>query len=260
VEGAFVEFRGVSKTFFPGGRPPVEALAPTNLSIPEGQFTSVVGPSGCGKSTLLAILGGLEAPTTGEARIAGQPVRAPYSDLGVAFQKDLLLEWRTVLDNVLLQIELRGQDRRRHLQRAYELLQMVGLDGFAKHYPHELSGGMRQRVAVCRALVHDPRLLLMDEPFAALDALTRDQMALDFQHLTVTRGKTILFVTHSISEAIFLADSVVVFSPRPGRIVESISVDLPRPRRLADRERPAFTAYVARIREIFERQGTLREE
>jgi NitT/TauT family transport system ATP-binding protein len=254
-----VVFDGVTKFFPTRTGEPLEALAPVDLTINEGEFVSVVGPSGCGKSTLLSIVAGLETATTGAVRVGGADIHGPYTGLGMAFQKDLLLEWRTAIDNVLLQAEVRGLRVADYRKRARELLGLVGLSGFEDHYPAELSGGMRQRVSVCRALLHDPPILLMDEPFAALDALTRDQLALDFQALALQQRKTTMFITHSVPEAVMLADTVVVFSSRPGRILESIKIDLPRPRRLADRESPEFSAYAARIRKLFESQGILRE-
>jgi NitT/TauT family transport system ATP-binding protein len=255
---AYIEIRGVGKTYH-SARGSLRALAPIDLAIAEQQFVSLVGPSGCGKSTLLMIVAGLLAPSEGEVCIRSTPVAGPYIDLGIVFQRDVLLDWRDALSNVLLQAEMRDQDRRAWEPRARELLRLVGLEGMDRKFPWELSGGMRQRVAICRALLHDPPLLLMDEPFGALDALTRDQLNLELQHIWFTTRKTVLFVTHSISEAVFLADRVVVMSPRPGQIVETIDVELPRPRRLAVRESPEFGAYSQRIRTIFEQLGILNE-
>ena len=255
----FLRVDRAEKTFRSPRSAPILALQPVSFEIDSGEFVSMVGPSGCGKSTLLALLAGLDAPSAGRVEIAGEALTGPYEDLGVAFQEDLLLSWRTVLDNVLLQAEVRGEDRREHRDYALQLIRQVGLEGFESRYPDELSGGMRQRVALCRALLRRPRLLLMDEPFGALDALTRDQMALDLQGVVGAGDRTAVLVTHSISEAVFMGDRVFVFSPRPGRIVESISIELPRPRRLADREQPRFVEYVNRILEIFLSQGTLTE-
>jgi NitT/TauT family transport system ATP-binding protein len=255
-----VSVRGVEKTFVTRSGRQVRALAPIDLDVDEGEFVAVVGPSGCGKSTLLAIVAGLEAASAGEVRIGGTRVASPYHDLGIVFQKDLLLEWRTVLDNVLIQAEVRDLDKRAATKVAADLLAQVGLAGFERQYPYELSGGMRQRVSICRALLHDPALLLLDEPFAALDALTRDQMALDFQSLGSTRNKTVFFITHSIPEAVFLADTVVVFSARPGSIADVVRIELPRPRRLAMRESSQFVEYVGKIQAIFQEQGILRED
>lgn len=252
---------GVSKTF-PArrrGGAAVRALDPLTYDIFAGEFVAVVGPSGCGKSTLLSIIAGLEQPTEGSVWIDKKRVVAPFPDLGVVFQKDLLLSWRTALDNVLLQAEIRGMDKARAKSRALQLLELVGLKDFAQFYPHELSGGMRQRIGICRALLHDPSLLLMDEPFAALDALTRDQMALDFQTFWHRDRRTVFFITHNISEAVFLADKVMVMTARPGRIAKILNIALPRPRALAVRETDAFTSYAATIRIIFEEHGVLRQ-
>jgi NitT/TauT family transport system ATP-binding protein len=255
---AYIEIRGVSKTYY-SALGSLLALEPLDLAIAEQQFVSLVGPSGCGKSTLLMLVAGLLAPSEGEVRIQSAPVVGPHTDVGIVFQRDVLLDWRDALSNVLLQAEMRDQDRRAWEPRARELLRLVGLDGMERKYPWELSGGMRQRVALCRALLHDPPLLLMDEPFGALDALTRDQLNLELQHLWSATKKTVLFVTHSIPEAVFLSDRVVVLSPRPGRIVETIEVTLERPRRLAVRESPEFGRYSQRVRTIFEQLGILHE-
>ena len=197
------------------------------------------------------------APTF--ATIKGEKVTRPYTDVGVVFQRDALLEWRTVLDNVLLQIDVRRLRRADYEPAARELLERVGLAGFENSYPWELSGGMRQRVSLCRGLIHNPSLLLMDEPFGALDALTREQMNLDLQRIWMETRKTMLFITHSIWEAIFLADHVLVMTPRPGRIAAVIKIDLPRPRRLAVRESAQFGRYAAMIREQFQAFGLLKE-
>jgi NitT/TauT family transport system ATP-binding protein len=254
-----VEVRGVSKVFRGRRGAAVDALRPIDLEIRRGEFLAVVGPSGCGKSTLLSIIAGLLRPSAGEVRIDGTGVAGPYSGLGIVFQKDLLLEWRSVLDNVVIQAEVRRMDMAIAREKARGLLRLVGLEGFERHYPAELSGGMRQRVAICRALLHDPPLLLMDEPFAALDAISRDQMCLDLLSIWSERRQTVLFITHSIPEAVFLADRVAVMSPRPGAFDELLEVGLARPRRLAVRETEGFTRHAGRIRELFEAQGILRE-
>jgi NitT/TauT family transport system ATP-binding protein len=255
---AYIEVRGVAKTYYSADAS-LRALEPIDLAIAEQEFVSIVGPSGCGKSTLLMLLAGLLPPSEGDIVIQGQTVAGPYTNLGIVFQRDVLLDWRDALSNVLLQAELRDQDARAWEPRARELLALVGLDGMERKHPWELSGGMRQRVALCRALLHDPPLLLMDEPFGALDALTRDNLNVELQHIWSTSKKTVLFVTHSITEAIFLADRVVVMSPRPGRIVETLEVTLPRPRRLAVRETAEFGHYSQRIRGLFEQLGIMRE-
>jgi NitT/TauT family transport system ATP-binding protein len=220
---------------------------------------SLVGPSGCGKSTFLRCIAGLERISAGVLRVDGRTVSEPPDKLGMVFQRDVLLDWRTVLDNVLLPIEFRDLPRSTHEPRARELLEMIGLAGFEKRYPWELSGGMRQRVAICRALVDDPSLLLMDEPFAALDAFTRDELNLELQNLWLRSPKTVVFVTHNISEAVFLGDRVVVMARRPGRVEAVLDVELPRPRPLAMRDSPEFVAHAARIRALFETLGEFRK-
>jgi NitT/TauT family transport system ATP-binding protein len=254
----FVEALDVVRVF-PTPEGPVRALDGISFDVRRGEFLSIVGPSGCGKSTLAMLIAGLLRPTSGVIAVDGRPVDRPQTELGIVFQNAVLLAWRTALDNVLLQLEMRGFDPKRYQDRALELLRSVGLEGFERRLPHELSGGMRQRVAICRALIHDPPLLLMDEPFGALDALTRDQMTLDIQGICARGGKTVLFITHSITEAVFLSDRVVVMTPRPGRIDGVVEIDLPRPRRLAVREEPAFAKYARGIRDRFMAQGVLRD-
>jgi NitT/TauT family transport system ATP-binding protein len=240
---------------------PITALEECTLEFNPGEFVAVVGPSGCGKSTLMLIIAGLIPATAGRITIGDREVKGPYTDLGVIFQEPVLLDWRRVMGNVLLQVELRrGLNKNDYRQRAHELIELVGLKGFEKRYPFELSGGMRQRVSICRALLHDPPLLLMDEPFGALDALTRDQLNLDLQNIWLQSQKTVMFVTHSITEAVFLADRVVVFSNRPGRVVEVLEIDLPRPRHLAIRETPDFGRYAGEIRRVFSSLGVLRDD
>jgi NitT/TauT family transport system ATP-binding protein len=238
----------------------VLAVEKVSLDIEDGQFVSVLGPSGCGKSTLLLMLAGLISRTAGEVTISGQNIKKPYTDLGIVFQEPNLLEWRTVLQNVMMQIEMRHLDSTAYEKKSRELLNMVGLSEVVNRLPHELSGGQRQRAAICRALVHNPPLVLMDEPFGALDALTRDEMNMDLQRLWLDQGKTIVFVTHSITEAVFLSDRVVVMTPRPGRIAADVKIDLPRPRTFSIRETPQFGAYTSRIRRLFEELGVLQRE
>ena len=238
----------------------VVALEDVSLAIAPGEFLSLLGPSGCGKSTLLLGIAGLQRHTRGTVVIGDRPIDRPYTDVGIVFQEPFLLEWRSVLANVLLQAELRHLDVARYAARAVALLDRVGLAQFKNRLPHELSGGMRQRASICRALLHDPPLLLMDEPFGALDALTRDDLNLELQDIWLRSPKTVIFVTHSIAEAVLLSDRVAVMSPRPGRIADVISIALPRPRRLDMRETPEFGAYARRIREIFTRFGVLRAE
>jgi len=256
--GKFVEVSDVVRVF-PTPEGSVRALDGVSFDVREGEFLSIVGPSGCGKTTLAMLIAGLMRPTSGVLAVAGRTVDRPQTSLGIVFQNPVLLAWRSALDNVLLQVEMRGQDPRRHRERALELLNSVGLEGFERRLPHELSGGMKQRVAICRALIHDPPLLLMDEPFGALDALTRDQMTLDIQSICARGGKTVLFITHSITEAVFLSDRIIVMTPRPGRVDTILDVKLPRPRRLAVRDDLQFAAHAREIRDRFMAHGVLRD-
>lgn len=261
AEGAEVEIENVRKVFHSRrGEPPVEALRDVTLRLPPGRFVAVLGPSGCGKSTLLALVAGLEKPTVGAIFIDGLKVVEPFTEVGIVFQRDLLLEWRTCLDNVLLQFELRGLPKRRFTDRAMELLDLVGISDFAARYPRELSGGMRQRVSLCRALAHDPDLLLMDEPFGALDALTRERLNDDLARISSKANKTVLFITHSIAEAIFLADKVVVLSNRPGRILEQFDIGLERPRYRELRDTPQFGKYIRDIRRVLDSEEAMSHE
>lgn len=251
-----IAVRNVSKIFARDGQETV-ALDGVDLDIREGEFLAVVGPSGCGKSTLMRLIGGLDMPTRGEVTIGGAAITAPVTDLGIVFQKPVLLEWRTVLENVMFQIDMRGEKRRDHLDSARQLLAAVGLADFEDRYPHELSGGMQQRASIARALIHEPPLLLMDEPFGALDALTREQMRLDLEELWLSTRKTVIFITHSIDEAVLLADRVVVMTPRPGRVDRILDIALERPRGLEGRKTPEFLAAVDEITELFLANGTL---
>jgi len=255
---AIVQVRNVSKRY-EGKRGPVHATRSISLDVHPGEFISIVGPSGCGKSTLLNMVAGLLQPTEGTIQVLGRPVVGPVVNLGIVFQQHLLLPWRTILKNVMLQIEVRQLNVADYTDRALQLLQKVGLGDFADRYPDEMSGGMNQRASICRALIHDPRLLLMDEPFGALDAMTRDQMALDFHRLTLDESKTVIFVTHSISEAVFLSNRVVVMSPRPGYVKSVIPIELGRERHLDIRDEPEFTRYTREIREQFQEMGLLNE-
>ena len=235
----------------------VSALERISFTIDEGEFVAVVGPSGCGKSTLLKILAGLLAPSGGTASLRGTPIAGPRRDIGVVFQSPVLFPWRTVLDNVLLPIDVQGLGRDRHLAQAMDLLSLVGLRDFERRYPWELSGGMQQRVAITRALVHDPAMLLMDEPFGALDAMTREHMNLELQRIWLEKKKTVFFITHSIPEAVFLADRVLVMTPRPGRIVDDLRIKLARPRSLDVMATPEFGEYTRHIRALFSVKGGL---
>ncbi|MBL8586906.1 MAG: ABC transporter ATP-binding protein [Methylobacteriaceae bacterium] len=233
------------------------ALERIDLSVRAGEFVAVVGPSGCGKSTLLKIIAGLLAPAAGQVEIAGRCVAGPHTDLGIVFQSPVLLDWRTILDNVLVQIDLRGGRPAAYRDRARALLAKVGLGEFENRMPRELSGGMRQRTAIVRALIHDPPLLMMDEPFGALDALTREQMRIDLEKLWRERGQTTFFITHGISEAVALADRVIVMTPRPGRIERIIEIDLPRPRHKEVVTSRRFAEYCDEITECFMRHGVI---
>jgi NitT/TauT family transport system ATP-binding protein len=233
-----IRIDGVSQHFAAGRRrETVAALEEITLDVAENEFVTLVGRSGCGKSTLLRIVAGLLRPTCGSVAVDGVQVTGPRRDIGFVFQQPALLPWRNVFDNVLLPVEIQRLDRRQYARRAHDLLELVGLESFAKRSPWELSGGMQQRVALCRALVADPAILLMDEPFAALDALTREDLSLELQRIWDEYRKTIVFVTHSIEEAVLLADRVVVMTPRPGRIARVLTVDLPRPRSLGESRR-----------------------
>jgi NitT/TauT family transport system ATP-binding protein len=219
----------VSRTF-DGKAGRVLALEAIDLDVGEREFVAVIGRSGCGKSTLLRLIAGLLAPTGGRVLVAGEPVTRARRDVSVMFQRPALLPWRSVLANVLLPVEVLGLDRRRYTTRAHELLELVGLQGFTKRLPHELSGGMQQRVSLCRSLIQSPTVMLMDEPFSALDALTRTELSGELQRIWLEHARTIVLVTHSIEEAVMLADRVVVLTPRPGRLLKIVDVDIPRPR------------------------------
>lgn len=249
-----IVIRRLNKSYGSGGEALI-ALKDIDIDVAEGEFVSVVGPSGCGKTTLLKILAGLMPPSAGTALLRGTPILRPRRDIGVVFQSPVLFPWRTVLDNVLLPADVQRLGRARHLRLATELLALVGLAGFERRYPWELSGGMQQRVALVRALIHDPALLLMDEPFGALDAMTREQMNLELQRIWLDRRKTCVFITHSIPEAVFLADRVLVMTPRPGRIAEDLAVELPRPRTLDVMSSRQFGEHVRRIRAHFSMQA-----
>jgi NitT/TauT family transport system ATP-binding protein len=255
--GVDVLIHGVTKFYETRDGDEFAALEPIDLAIAPGEFVAIVGPSGCGKSTLLSLIAGIAPVSGGRIQVDGQDVQRPHPKVGVVPQRDLLLYWRNVLDNVLLPIEMKGRRRKDYVGRANELLEQVGLAGVAAKYPSELSGGMRQRVAICRALVQEPGLLLMDEPFGALDALTREQMITDLQVMWLRLQNTVVFITHSIEEAVFLADRVIVMSPRPGRIDLDRRIAINRPRSWKMRSRPEFVSYMSDIREIFETRGLL---
>ncbi|MBN3801925.1 ABC transporter ATP-binding protein [Paraburkholderia sp. Ac-20336] len=234
------------------------ALNETSFSIGKGEFVSVLGPSGCGKSTLLLMAAGLESSSGGTVTIGGQVVEKPYTDIGIVFQEHALYEWRTILQNIMLQAEIRRLSKSKIESRAYELLEQTGLKEFAHKYPSELSGGMRQRAAICRALVHDPSVLFFDEPFGALDALTREQMRIDLEKMWLEQRPTVLFITHGISEAVALSDRIIVMTPRPGQVDEVLAIDLPRPRTKEVLSSQKFIDYCDRITESFMRRGIIK--
>ena len=251
-----VVLRDVQKTYF-AAQGDVDALGPISFAMAPGETLSVVGPSGCGKSTLLRVVAGLDEHTSGTVTVAGQVVSQPITDVGIVFQRDLLLDWRTVIDNVLLPAELKKMDPASARRRARDLLAELGVADFADRFPWELSGGMRQRVAIARALLCNPSMLLLDEPFSALDALTRDQMNVTLQQVQASAHVTTLLITHSILEAVYLSDRVIVMSARPGRVLDDIRVPFARPRRLSLREDPEFVDITRRIRVHFEQAGVL---
>ena len=242
-----LEIRAVSKFY-----ERLEAIRHVAFEVREGEFVGVLGPSGCGKSTLLMMIAGLIAPSSGAIAINGREVRGPRREVGVVFQSPVLLPWRSVIDNVLFPVELQKLPCEPYRQRALDLLRMAKIDEFARLLPRQLSGGMRQRVAICRALVHDPSILLMDEPFSALDAITRDEMAIELLRIWQANRKTVVFVTHSIREACLLSDRVLVMGRRPARIVDQVGIALARPRDIAMTEDEDFNSYVRRLRKAIE--------
>src|SRR6476660_5941261 len=230
----------------------LEAIRNVSFDVADGEFLSLLGPSGCGKSTLLMMVAGLIDSTEGEIAVNGKAVAGPRREVGVVFQQPVLLPWRKVLDNVLFPIELLKLPRAQYEKRAMDLLAMAKIEDFAHHLPRQLSGGMRQRVSICRALIHDPRILLMDEPFSALDALTRDEMGIELLRIWQANRKTVVFVTHSIREAVLLSDRVLVMGRRPSTIVEELAIDLPRPRHIAMTEDESFNRLVRTLRKAIE--------
>ncbi len=250
VDRPIIEFRGVEKIYRSRRGAPVIALEAVDFTIKPEEFIAVVGPSGCGKTTLLKILAGLLSPSAGRVSLNGEAILGPRPDIGIVFQSPLLLPWRTVESNVLLPAELLRMPLQSARQRAGQLLEMVRLSGFESRYPRELSGGMQQRAAIARALLADPSILLMDEPFGALDALTRERMSVEIQDICLRARKTVFFITHSIPEAVFLADRVVVMTPRPGKVTEVVTISLPRPRSLDIMRTSEFTDAAAHIRHL----------
>ena len=240
---------------FTSGAKTVTALDHISCEFHAGNFVSIVGPSGCGKSTLLKIISGLLAASSGTVSVSGRRVSSPVENVGMVFQAPVLLKWRSVLGNILLPVEFAKLDVTGHMDKARALIELVGLEGFEEMYPHELSGGMQQRASLCRALVTDPQLLLMDEPFGALDAMTRDELDMELLRIWEERKKTVLFVTHNIQEAVFLSDVVLVMSARPGRLLEKIPIDLPRPRTMEMMSSALFGEYTLKIRALLAASG-----
>ena len=259
MPAAILEARQLAVTYR-STRGPVPALAGLDATLGQGEFLSVLGPSGCGKSTLLKVVAGLLKPSGGSIRLAGAEITGPRPDIGIVFQQPTLLPWQTVLDNVLLPVRTLGMDIKAGRDKAMGLLKLVGLEKFASHYPHELSGGMQQRVGIARGIIHDPKLLLMDEPFAALDAITREHMMIELQRIWMATGKSVVFITHSIPEAVFLSDRIVVLAARPGRTVKDVPIDLPRPRTLATMADPRFTQAANELRALFDTVARPTEE
>lgn len=246
--GPTLEVNNLSKVF-ELKKTTIEALRNVSFSVKRSEFVAIVGPNGCGKSTLLKIIAGLLGPSSGDVRIEGKEVTGPQSKVGIVFQNPELFEWRTVIGNIMIPTEILRLDPRESRRRAIDLIRLVGLVGFEKRYPYQLSAGEQQKVSLCRALIHDPALLLMDEPFVALDAFTREQMNLELIRIWEMRKKTVLFVTHNISEAVFLADRVIVMTPRPGSVFGVISINLGRPRTLASLKDTQFYECQEIIRE-----------
>ena len=242
---------------YKGTKEPIVALKEFSVRISVGEFVSILGPSGCGKTTFLKLACGLLRPTSGRITLDGTAIEGPRRDVGVVFQEPTLLQWKTVLDNVLLPARVLGIDKNKSRTKATELLQLTGLKEFAENYPSELSGGMQQRVGLARGLIHDPRMILMDEPFGALDAMTREYMAMELQRIWMATRKSIIFITHSIPEAVFLSDRVIILSARPGRVMEEVTVDLPRPRGIDTMADKVFSELCNRLRNVF---GSIEEK
>ncbi len=258
TQGKAIEGRGVTRSFETRDGVNV-ALKPTDFTIQPGEFVSVVGPSGCGKSTLMLMVAGLLDPSGGTLSVDGSSLTEPLTDVGIVFQDDLLLDFRTARENILMQGRIRGLDMTQQRRRTDELMAQLGIEHAANRYPNQLSGGMRQRVAIARALVHNPSVLLMDEPFGALDALSRTQIRIDLEALWLESPKTVLFITHSVEEAVGLADRVIVMGPSPGRIVREIDIDIPRPRPVEVGDEAAFAQHSKEIYTIFKQLGVLHD-
>ncbi|MDG6995552.1 MAG: ABC transporter ATP-binding protein [Nitrososphaerota archaeon] len=245
-----IEIQGLSKVYATRNQKKVVAFRDVSLDIKRHEFVSLLGPSGCGKTTVLNVIAGLIPSTTGSVKLEGKEVKQPMRDVGFVFQQPTLLQWRNVMDNVLFPIEMLHRNRRDYEKRALQLLELVGIEEFRSHFPYQLSGGMQQRAAICRALIHDPSILLMDEPFAALDALTREFMNNELQDLWMNERKTVILVSHSIPETVYLSDRVVIMSERPGTIVGIEKIDMPRPRSADMRDSEEFTVHSRRLRSL----------
>ena len=246
--GSLISVKGVSKTYSSSRKGSIRAIDSVSFDVKAGEFVSIVGYSGCGKSTLLRIITGLTKPTSGGVTISGEGVSSPVRGVGQVYQKPVLMPWRSAIENVLVPIELLHGDKEKARQSASTLLASVGLEGFEMLYPRELSVGMQHRVSLARALIHDPSVLVMDEPFGSLDELTREEMAVELLKITERLGKTVIFVTHSVPEAVMLGDRVLVLSRRPSRLVADVAIEIPRPRTERVRSEPAFSAYCEEIR------------
>ena len=253
---ALLDVRNITKRFATGDGE-IVAVDDVSFSVAPGEFVSIIGPSGCGKSTLFNIIGGLTGDYAGSVTVEGATISGTHPAIGMVFQEESTFPWRTVEDNVAFPLEIAGVAKAKRMERAAHFIALVGLQGFERRYPSELSGGMRQRVAITRSLVHDPAMLLMDEPFGALDAMTREHMNLELQRIWIEKKKTVLFITHSIPEAVFLADRVLVMTARPGRLLDNVRVDLARPRALEVMNTPEFGRYVKEIRAQFNSKGGL---
>lgn len=256
-QDSYIRVSGVDKRY--GGPETALTLQGIDLNIRKGEFVSILGPSGCGKSTLLKCVAGLENVTSGRISARGEAIKGPPAGLGMVFQRDMLLDWRTIVENVLFNVELQQKVTPEIRERAKAQLARFGLAGYEDKRPWELSGGMRQRASICRALLTDPDILLMDEPFGALDAMTRDDLNVEVARIWLETRKTIVFITHSISEAVFLSDKVVILDRHPGRIIEVLDIDLPRPRPLSLRETPDFGRYSNHIRQVFTKLGIVKD-
>ena len=252
----FIEIKELKKVFGTGSEE-VHAFGPASINIENGEFVSILGPSGCGKSTLMLMVAGLMESTSGKVEFERKLVKGPKTDIGIMFQDNTLVPWRTVKGNIELQLDLRGLNIKEYQDQIYNILKSCKLEDFAERYPSELSGGMQQRAAFCQAMIHDPKIILLDEPLGKLDAMTREKIRADFQKLWMVKKPTVIFVTHSIEEAVQLSSRVILISPRPGKIDREIKIDLPYPRDLNVKRSPKFVEYVNLIQEVFHKYGVI---